>query len=562
MLTSIRNRTLLTWLTSGQQRSAATWAGSRHLGVRSFSHSHRGIRQELSSLHRIDNKYGEIFYNASYETTKTHMRAYGETTVLSNGVHVVYTGKHTSRSPKDKYFVYNKWSKSAGLIDWGSVNQPVSSEVFSELYDEVVEYLGKKDRLYVYDGLVGRDIPGYKAKKVRFIVPYAYQKHFLKNMIIEADTDDKRPIDFTILNGCDLVNKKYKIHGLNSETFIGFNIEKKSAIIMGTKYTGELKKSIFTMLNYWCPLNNILSLHSSACITDPETKDTISFFGLSSTGKTTWSNSLYGLIGDDEHFIVGDKIINAENGCYAKLAKLSKNEENIYNAIRDNALIENIKIVKNEKGELIPDYDDISLTENSRVSYPLSYIKNYEPSGYGKIPKKIVFLSADAYSVLPAVSLLNKEQANDYFLAGYTAKQGGTEKGVNGVQATLSSCFGKAFLVHPPRVYGELLMGMIEKHNIQVYLLNTGYFGGKMGNGAQRMIFKNTKKIIDSIVSGEIDNCKTITTNMGLKVPTKINDLDESYLLPWNTWKSMEEYKVEEEKFIKMINDEIKKYKV
>ena len=530
-----------------------------------FYHSHRGadaLRKELASLHNIDNKYGSIFHNASYETTKTHMKAYGETTVLSNGVHVVYTGKHTSRSPKDKYFVYNEGSESSKVIDWGSVNQPMKASVFNELYDEVAEHLSKKDRLYVYDGLLGRDCEGYKAPKVRFIVSYAYQKHFLKNMVIQAPDEDKRPISYTIINACDVLNKKFKEHGLNSETFIAFNIEKKCTIIGGTQYTGELKKGLFTLLNYWSPFNNILSLHSSACITDPVTKDTISFFGLSSTGKTTWSNSLYGLIGDDEHFIVGDKIINAENGCYAKLAKLSKKEENIYNGIRDNALVENIKIVKNEKGELIPDYDDISLTENSRVSYPLSYIKNYEPSGYGKIPKKIVFLSADAYSVLPAVSLLNKEQANDYFLAGYTAKQGGTEKFVDGVQPTMSSCFGKAFLVHPPRVYGKLLMEMIEKHNIQVYLLNTGYFGGKMGNGAQRMIFENTKKIIDSIVSGEINNCETITTNMGLRVPRKIGNLDESYLFPWNTWKSKDEYKIEEEKFIKMINDEIQKYKV
>ncbi len=529
-----------------------------------FYHSHRSdaLRKELAALHNIENKYGSIYHNASYETTKTHMKAYGETTVLSNGVHVVYTGKHTSRSPSDKYFVYNEGSESSKVIDWGSVNQPMKPSVFNELYDEVAEHLSKKDRLYVYDGLLGRDCEGYKAPKVRFIVSYAYQKHFLKNMVIQAPDEDKRPISYTIINACDITNKKFKEHGLNSETFIAFNIEKKCTIIGGTQYTGELKKGLFSLLNYWSPFNNILSLHSSACITDPLTKDTISFFGLSSTGKTTWSNSLYGLIGDDEHFIVGDKIINAENGCYAKLAKLSKKEENIYNAIRENALIENIKIVKNEKGELIPDYNDISLTENSRVSYPLSYIKNYEPSGYGKIPKKIVFLSADAYSVLPAVSLLNKEQANDYFLAGYTAKQGGTEKFVDGVQPTMSSCFGKAFLVHPPSVYGKLLMEMIEKHNIQVYLLNTGYFGGKMNNGAQRMIFENTKKIIDSIVSGEINNCETITTNMGLRVPRKIGNLDESYLFPWNTWKSKDEYKVEEEKFIKMINDEIQKYKV
>ncbi len=528
------------------------------------SHTHRGanaLRNELNTLHKIDNKYGSIYHNASYELTKSHMKAYGETTVLSNGVHVVYTGKFTGRSPKDKYFVYNENSESSKLIDWGNVNQKMKPEVFSELYDEVVDYLGNRDRLYIFDGLLGRDCEGYKAPKVRFIVPYAYQKHFLKNMVIETDIEDKRPISFTIINACDVVNKKYKTHKLNSETFVTFNIEKKTALIGGTSYTGELKKSLFTLLNYWAPLKNILSLHSSACITDPVTKDTISFFGLSSTGKTTWSNSLYGLIGDDEHFVVGDKIINAENGCYAKLAKITKFEENIYNAIRDNALVENIKIVKNEKGELIPDYDDITLTENSRVSYPLSYIKNYEPSGYGKIPKKIVFLSADAYSVLPAVSLLNSEQANDYFLAGYTSKQGGTEKGVDGVQATLSSCFGKAFLVHPPKVYGKMLMDMIEKHNIQVYLLNTGYFGGKMGNGAQRMIFKNTKKIIDSIVSGEIDKAETIVTNSGLRVPKKIDDLDESYLFPWNSWKSKEEYKVEEEKFIKMINDEIQKYK-
>ncbi len=526
--------------------------------LRSY-HSHRGadfLRRELAAIHGIENKYGSIYHNASYDTTKSHMRAYGETTVLSNGVHVVYTGKHTSRSPKDKYFVYNEGSESSKVIDWGSVNQKMRPDVFSELYDEVAEHLSKKDRLYVYDGQVGKDYGDFKSKKVRVITPYAYQHHFLKNMVIPVDVDDKRPIEFTILNAPEVMNKKFKEHGLNSETFIAFNIEKRCCIVGNTAYTGENKKGLFTMMNYWGPLEGHLTLHSSAVKFG---ENTILMNGLSGTGKSSQSASpLFDMIGDDEHIFTKDnKIINIEGGLYYKCLNLNeKDEPMVYRSIKGNSLIENIGIKKNEKGELIPDFTDSTFTQNTRVSIPIDYIESYsKTNGVGDAPKSIVFLTCDSYGVLPMVSKLSPNQAKMHFLVGYTSSMPSVEKseGENVIKPVFSSCYGRAFVPLKPEIYGDMLMDKINQFNTSVYLVNTGFYGGAPNKSGKRAIFDNTRFIIQSIADGSIEKSEFVVDEFGYQIPKSVGHIGSDYLLPWNHWENKDEFKKESSKLNDMI---------
>lgn len=528
-------------------------------------HTHFGnrdmLRNELSALHRIDNKHGKIYHNASYETTKSHMKAYGETTVLSNGVHVVYTGKHTSRSPKDKYFVYNEGSQSSQVIDWGSVNQKMRPEVFGELYDQVAEYLGKRERLYVYDGQVGKDYGDFKSKKVRVITPYAYQHHFLKNMVIPVDPEDKRPIEFTILNAPEVVmNKKFK--ELNSETFIAFNIEKRCCIVGNTAYTGENKKGIFSMMNYWGPLEGHLTLHSSAVKFG---ENTVSLLGLSGTGKSSHaSNPLFDMIGDDEHIFTKDnKIINIEGGLYYKCLNLNKKDEPmVYNSIKGNSLIENIGIKKNENGELIPDFTDSTFTQNTRVSIPIDYIESYsKTNGVGDAPKSIVFLTCDSYGVLPMVSKLTPDQAKTHFLVGYTSSMPSVEKseGENVIKPVFSSCYGRAFLPLKPKIYGNMLMEKINQFNTSVYLVNTGFYGGAPNKNGKRAIFDNTRFIIQSIADGSIEKSEFVTDEFGYQIPKSVGHIGSDYLLPWNHWTNKDEFKKESSKLNDMILNQYNK---
>ncbi len=530
-----------------------------------FYHSHRGanaLRQELSSLHKIDNKYGAIYHNISYDTTKSHMKMYGETTVLSNGVHVVYTGKHTSRSPKDKYFVYNEGSESSKVIDWGSVNQKMNPNVFSELYDEVIEHLSKKDRLYVYDGQAGKDYGSYKSKKIRIITPYAYQHHFVKNMILPVDDEDKRPIEFTIINAPEIMNKKFKEHCLNSPTFIAFNIEKRVCIVGNTAYTGENKKAVFSLLNYWGPLEGHLTLHSSAVKFG---ENTILMTGLSGTGKSSHSSSpLFDMIGDDEHIYTKDnKIINIEGGLYYKCLGLNKKDESmIYESIKGNSLIENIGIKKNEKGELIPDFNDSTFTQNTRVSIPIDYIESYsKTNGVGDAPKSIVFLTCDSYGVLPMVSKLSTSQAKMHFLVGYTSSMPSVEKseGENVIKPVFSSCYGRAFVPLKPEIYGDMLMEKINQFNTSVYLVNTGFYGGSPNKNGKRAIFDNTRFIIQSIADGSIEKSEFVTDEFGYQIPKSVGHISSDYLLPWNHWKNKDEFKKESSKLNDMILNQYNK---
>jgi len=409
--------------------------------------------------------------------------------------------------------------------------------VFDELFEITKEQLSGKD-LYITDAFAGAS-PSSR-RSIRVISEIAWQAHFVKNMFIrptEEELENFKP-DFTLYNACQVVNKKWKEHGLNSDVFVIFNIEENIAIIGGTWYGGEMKKGIFTMMNYWLPLEGKLSMHCSANIGKDD--DVALFFGLSGTGKTTLSTDPNRrLIGDDEHGWDENGVFNFEGGCYAKVINLDPSSEpEIYGAIKKGALLENV-VVK-ENGDV--DFTDGSKTENTRVSYPIEHIENHECTLMGGHPKNIIFLSADAFGVLPPVSKLTKEQAMYYFLSGYTAKVAGTERGITEPVATFSACFGEAFLPLHPTVYAKLLGEKIDEHNVNVYLVNTGWTGGPYGVG-HRMSIKDTRGCINAILSGAINECEFETLPIfNLQIPKTLQGVNSEVLNPMNTWDDKEAY--------------------
>ncbi len=496
---------------------------------------------------------GTVRRNLSYDELFELERQNAEGAVSENGTMMVDTGKFTGRSPKDKYFVHQ--SPSFENIAWGKINQPMAPEIFDELYAEVIDYLSGKD-LYVTDGFCGANEK--TRKSVRFITEFAWQSHFVKNMFIRPSASDQEHFapQFTVYNACSLTNKNWERHGLNSEVFVVFNIEKNVAIIGGTWYGGEMKKGIFTMMNYWLPMQEILSMHCSANV--GHNGDVALFFGLSGTGKTTLSTDPNRrLIGDDEHGWDDDGIFNFEGGCYAKCINLSaENEPEIYNAIKRNALLENV--VSNDDGLI--DFDSDAKTENTRVSYPIEHIENHDPSLKGSHPKNIIFLTCDAFGVLPPVSKLTKEQAMYYFLSGYTAKVAGTERGVTEPQATFSSCFGEAFLPLHPTVYAKLLGEKMEKHNVNAYLVNTGWVGGGYGIG-NRMSIKATRACINAILDGSINNVEFDQTRwFRLNIPKTLPGVDDTLLNPRNAWSDKDAFDRTANKLAGMFIENFKKY--
>jgi len=479
---------------------------------------------------------GNIIYNPSYEKLEADEREKGECSFTDNNTAMVDTGIFTGRSPKDKYFVDQ--APSNENIAWGSINQPVTPEIFEELLGLTREQLSGKE-LYIVDAFAGASPESRKA--VRFVTEIAWQAHFIENMFImptEEELKDFEP-DFTLFNACKTVNEKFEEHGLNSEVFVVFNIEENMAIIGGTWYGGEIKKGIFTMMNYWLPLEGKLSMHCSANI--GEDGDTCLFFGLSGTGKTTLSTDPNRrLIGDDEHGWDEKGVFNFEGGCYAKVINLDPNSEpEIYGAIKPGALLENV--VADEGGKV--DYSDSSKTENTRVSYPIHHIENHECTLMGGHPKNIIFLTADAFGVLPPVSKLTKEQAMYYFLSGYTAKVAGTERGITEPVATFSACFGEAFLPLHPTVYADLLGKKIDEHEVNVYLVNTGWTGGPYGVG-RRMSIKDTRACINGILNGSINDAEFETLPVfDLAIPKSLDGVaDNAVLNPRNTWEDKMAY--------------------
>lgn len=495
----------------------------------------------------------KIFHNLSFDELIEHELRNGECALTSSGATTVDTGIFTGRSPKDKYFVNEDPSNK--YIAWGDVNKPIDKAIFNELLEVAKEQLSNKS-LYVTDVYCGAS--DESKRSVRFVSEIAWQSHFVKNMFIRPTNDQLssfRP-QFTVLNACKATNDQWKNHGLNSEVFVLFNVEENLCIIGGTWYGGEMKKGIFSMMNYWLPLEGKLAMHCSANV-GPD-GDTCLFFGLSGTGKTTLSTDPErALIGDDEHGWDNNGVFNFEGGCYAKVINLDPSSEpEIHAAIRKNALLENV--VFNEDG--IVNYEDGSKTENTRVSYPIEHIENHQSSLQADHPKNIIFLSADAFGVLPPVSKLSKEQAMYYFLSGYTAKVAGTERGITEPVATFSSCFGEAFLPLHPTVYAKLLGEKIDKHNVNVYLVNTGWTGGAYGVG-KRMSIKDTRSCIRAILDGSINESEFQTTNtFRFNIPLTLKGVDSNILNPRNAWADKDAYLVERDYLAGMFIKNFEKY--
>ncbi|MEN6456417.1 MAG: phosphoenolpyruvate carboxykinase (ATP) [Prolixibacteraceae bacterium] len=487
-------------------------------------------------------KYGitdvkELVYNPSYdylyeEETKPGLEGYEKGQVTELGAVNVMTGVFTGRSPKDKFIVKDDTTKDT--IWWTSPgspndNKPTTPEVWNDLKAIVGKELSGK-KLYVVDTFCGANAD--TRLKVRFIMEVAWQAHFVKNMFIRPTEEELKTYgepDFVVMNGSKTSNPKWKEHGLNSEVFTVFNLTEKMQVIGGSWYGGEMKKGIFAMMNYYLPLRGIASMHCSANV--GKDGDTAIFFGLSGTGKTTLSTDpKRQLIGDDEHGWDDDGVFNFEGGCYAKTINLDKEAEpDIYRAIKRDALLENVTVDANGK----IDFTDKSVTENTRVSYPIYHIDNIvKPVSKAGPATKVIFLSADAFGVLPPVSKLTKKQTEYHFLSGFTAKLAGTERGVTAPQPTFSACFGKAFLSLHPTKYGEELVKKMEANGAEAYLVNTGWNGT-----GKRISIKDTRGIIDAILNGDIENAETkVVPIFNLEVPTSLPGVDPNILDPRDTY--------------------------
>jgi len=495
-------------------------------------------------------KYGitgtpEIFYNPSYEVlfneeTKEGLTGFDKGQVTELGAVNVMTGVYTGRSPKDKFIVMDETSKNT--VWWTSDeykndNKPASVEAWKAVKEIAKKELSNK-KLFIVDGFCGANVDS--RMKVRFIMEVAWQAHFVTNMFIRPQNQaefDQEP-DFVVFNASKAKVENYKELGLNSETVAMFNVTSKEQVIINTWYGGEMKKGLFSMMNYFLPLKGIASMHCSAN-TDMEGDNTAIFFGLSGTGKTTLSTDpKRKLIGDDEHGWDDNGVFNFEGGCYAKVINLDKDSEpDIYNAIRRDALLENVTVDKDGK----IDFADKSVTENTRVSYPIYHIKNIvRPISHAPAAKQVIFLSADAFGVLPPVSILNKQQTQYYFLSGFTAKLAGTERGITEPTPTFSACFGQAFLELHPTKYAEELVKHMEKSGAKAYLVNTGWNGT-----GKRISIRDTRGIIDAILDGSIDKAPTKTIPFfNFVVPTELPAVDPKILDPRDTYSNAGEWDV------------------
>ncbi|MBR6135514.1 MAG: phosphoenolpyruvate carboxykinase (ATP) [Clostridia bacterium] len=479
----------------------------------------------------------EIVYNPSYEflfeeEMKPGLEGYEKGVLTELDAVNVMTGIYTGRSPKDKYIVMDENSKDT--VWWNTPEYPNDNHVLSyenwlKLKELAVKQLSGK-RLFVVDAFCGANKDTRMA--VRFIMEVAWQAHFVKNMFIRPTEEELREFvpDFTVYTASKAKVDDYKEMGLNSETAVAFNITSREQVILNTWYGGEMKKGLFSMMNYYLPLKGIASMHCSAN-TDMEGKNTAVFFGLSGTGKTTLSTDPKRLlIGDDEHGWDDEGIFNFEGGCYAKVINLDKDSEpDIYNAIRRNALLENVTVDENGKC----DFADKSVTENTRVSYPIDHIeKIVRPVSSGPAAENVIFLSADAFGVLPPVSILTPEQTQYYFLSGFTAKLAGTERGITEPTPTFSACFGQAFLELHPTKYGEELVKRMEQSGAKAYLVNTGWNGS-----GKRISIKDTRGIIDAILNGEVNKAPTkMIPFFNLEVPTELPGVDTGILDPRDTY--------------------------
>ena len=510
------------------------------------------------------NKYGitgisDVVYNPSYETlfteeTAKHLVGCEKGVITENGTVSVDTGVFTGRSPKDKYIVKDDttrntiWWSDQGKND----NKAIDQKTWSHLKNLVTKELSNK-RLYVVDAYCGAN--ENSRLKVRFIMEVAWQAHFVTNMFIrptEQELIDFEP-NFVVMNGSKTTNPAWQQQGLNSENFVAFNLTEKIQVIGGTWYGGEMKKGLFSVMNYLLPLNGMASMHCSANV--GKKGDTAIFFGLSGTGKTTLSTDpKRALIGDDEHGWDDQGVFNFEGGCYAKTVRLSAEAEpDIYGAIKRNALLENVML--DAQGRV--DYDDSSKTENGRVSYPIDHIENIvKPTSKGGHAKKVIFLTADAFGVLPPVSKLTKDQTQYHFLSGFTAKLAGTELGITEPTPTFSACFGAAFLTLHPTQYAEQLVKRMEACNAEAYLVNTGWNGS-----GKRISIQDTRAIIDAILDGSIEKAATTVIPLfNLQVPTALSGVDSKILDPRETYSDVDNWSVKAETLARLFIDNFSKY--
>lgn len=478
------------------------------------------------------------------------------TAISDVGALLVYSGEKTGRSPKDKRVVRN--APSDKNIDWGDINIELDEHVFMINRERAIDYLNICDRLFVVDAFAGWD-EKYRLK-VRVICTRAYHALFMQNMLImptEEELADFGEPDYVIFNGGHFPANRYTSK-MTSKTSVDVHLEKKEIVILGTEYAGEMKKGIFSVMNYLMPLQDVLPMHCSANVGNDG--DVSILFGLSGTGKTTLSaDPKRKLIGDDEHCWTDDGVFNIEGGCYAKAINLSaENEPDIYNAIRFGSILENVKY--NERTREV-DFADTSITQNTRVSYPINFIDNVQIPCVAGHPNHIIFLTCDAFGVFPPVSKLTPEQASYHFISGYTAKVAGTEMGVTEPEATFSANFGAAFMMWHPNKYAELLAEKMKEHNATAWLVNTGWTGGGYGVGS-RIKLKYTRAIIDAIHNGGFDDAEWVSDeHFGFSVPTSCPGVPSELLIPKNTWENKDKYDEVKQKLIGLFQANFEQFK-
>lgn len=474
--------------------------------------------------------------------------------LTDRGAVVVTTGKYTGRSPKDKYFVIEERVKNK--IDWGDINQPISATVFTHLYNKVTDYLKNKEEIFVFKGFAGAD-PKYRLP-IQIINEYAWHNLFAHQLFIRPNDSEVKnhSAEFSLIFAPGFKANPVE-DGVKSETFIIISFEQKIVLIGGTEYAGEMKKAIFTVMNYLLPEQGILSMHCSA--NSGLEGDVALFFGLSGTGKTTLSTDPERkLIGDDEHGWTDEGIFNIEGGCYAKCINLSEEKEpQIYHAIQFGSVLENVIVDQKTR---TPDFRNASLTVNTRAAYPLHAIENIAEPSIGGHPKTIIFLTADAFGVLPPISLLTKEQAMYHFLSGYTSKIAGTERGITEPEATFSTCYGAPFLPLPAQKYADLLGEKIDRFNVNVYLVNTGWTGGGYGVG-ERIKLDYTRAMVRAAIAGKLSFKHTIQDDFfGLYVPKSVPGVPEELLMPINTWKDRTAYTKKAKELAKRFRENFRKF--
>ncbi|MBL8981943.1 MAG: phosphoenolpyruvate carboxykinase (ATP) [Gemmatimonadetes bacterium] len=500
------------------------------------------------------NPSGTVHFNLVAPELFQAAIARGEGTLADMGPFVAVTAPHTGRSPNDKFVV--KEASTEADVDWGKVNQPFAEEKFDLLLADVKAYLNGLGDLFVQDLYCGADAS--HRLSVRYVTPNAWHASFVRNMFIRPETGELAAFNpnFTVLHAPEFQADPAR-HGTRTGTFIVLHLARRTILIGGTRYAGELKKSMFTVMNYLMPKAGVLSMHCSANVGSGG--DVALFFGLSGTGKTTLSaDPERGLIGDDEHGWSDAGVFNYEGGCYAKVINLSPEAEpdifattQMFGTVLENVVLDEKRRVK---------FEDQSITENTRASYPLHYIRNHVPSGRAGHPQNIIFLTADAFGVLPPISRLTRDQAMYYFMSGYTAKVAGTERGVTEPQATFSSCFGAVFLVWHPTKYAEMLGRLIDQHGSRVWLVNTGWSGGAYGTG-KRMKIAYTRAMVRAALSGALDTVRTFTDPIfGLNIPSEVPDVPAGVLNPRSTWSDGAAYDAQANKLADMFRKNFEKF--